>query len=319
MNAQQPHGHAGVSLRTDALPDSPHAPLPPNPVLNAVGRAVYELTHSGLALLGVGLVLALALLMARADWRNQAELAVLDWLQARQGQTMAQNSSEPSDPTPEVAMAEPSASDRVTVLAPNTLPHQQLKVVNWLSRKYHVAPEPLSALVSEAYALGKHMALDPTLILAVMAIESRFNPFAQSAMGAQGLMQVLTRVHTEKYDDFGGTMAAFDPVSNLRVGAQILQGYVRRAGSVEGGLRLYVGAVSTDGRWYIDKVLNEQRRLLNAAQGRPVQRELPRAAAPAPTPTPVMASPPAVIEEALQTPDAKPQSVPVSVDQAQLG
>ena len=86
--------------------------------------------------------------------------------------------------------------------------------------KYRVAPEPLSALVAEAYEIGQQAKLDPTLILAVMAIESGFNPFAQSPVGAQGLMQVMTGVHSDKYEIFGGKLAAFDPVTNLRVGRQ---------------------------------------------------------------------------------------------------
>ena len=56
-----------------------------------------------------------------------------------------------------------------------------------------------------------------------MAIESGFNPFAQSPVGAQGLMQVMTGVHKEKYENFGGKLAAFDPVTNLRVGVKVLQ------------------------------------------------------------------------------------------------
>ncbi|MHC5879399.1 lytic transglycosylase domain-containing protein, partial [Streptococcus pyogenes] len=86
--------------------------------------------------------------------------------------------------------------------------------------------------------------IDPTLILAVMAIESGFNPFAQSSVGAQGLMQVMTNVHSEKYRHFGGEYAAFDPLSNLRVGVKILREYISRAGSVEGGLKWYVGAAN---------------------------------------------------------------------------
>jgi len=177
------------------------------------------------------------------------ELRALNWLQERQAQ--AQN---------EFGLA--SASSMESLSKPQAL------AVSWLSRKYRVAPEPLSAIVIEAFELGAKKGLDPALILAVAANESRFNPLAQSPVGAQGLMQVLTRVHTERFDDHGGTIAAFDPLTNLRVGAAILQESIRQSGSVEGGLRQYVGAVKTDGRDYIFKVLAEQMRLHSVMAGK---------------------------------------------------
>jgi hypothetical protein len=217
---------------------------------------------------------ALITLSARADLRANAEEQLLGWLLERQEAASADD----------VYAAEPSAIDRVTAAQPGDLPKQQANVTYWLSRKYRVAPEPLSVLVAEAFAVGEKAKLDPTLILAVMAVESRFNPFAQSPVGAQGLMQVLTRVHTDKYNDFGGQLAAFDPVSNLRVGARVLQDAVKRAGSVEGGLRLYVGAVTTDGSWYINKVMAEHLRIQSVALGKPMQRYVPQV-----RPTPVVA------------------------------
>jgi soluble lytic murein transglycosylase-like protein len=84
-------------------------------------------------------------------------------------------------------------------------------------------------LVQESWSIGKKANLDPMLILAIIAIESSFNPFAQSTVGAQGLMQVMTQVHDEKYAAFGGRPAAFDPVTNLRVGAQVLSECIARA------------------------------------------------------------------------------------------
>jgi hypothetical protein len=206
-------------------------------------------------------------LSARSDLRANAEEHLLGWLLERQEAANADA----------VYTAEPTAVDRVTAAQPGDLPKQQANVTYWLSRKYRVAPEPLSVLVAEAFEVGQKAKLDPTLILAVMAIESRFNPFAQSPVGAQGLMQVLTRVHTDKYNDFGGQLAAFDPVSNLRVGARVLQEAVKRAGSVEGGLRLYVGAVTSDGSWYINKVMAEHLRIQSVALGKPVQRYVPQA------------------------------------------
>ena len=145
-------------------------------------------------------------------------------------------------------------------------------------------------MVAEAYETGQRAKLDPTLILAVMAVESGFNPFAQSHVGAQGLMQVMTKVHSDKYEGFGGKLAAFDPVSNLRVGVKVLKECIARAGSIEGGLKYYVGAANmeADGG-YAAKVLAEHGRLQNVAAGKPV---------PMATPVPVKAATPAATDTA---------------------
>jgi soluble lytic murein transglycosylase-like protein len=131
-------------------------------------------------------------------------------------------------------------------------------------------------LVAEAYSLGAKAKLDPTLILAIMAIESGFNPFAQSPVGAQGLMQVMTKIHSDKYEDFGGKLAAFDPITNLRVGVKVLQGCIAQAGSIEGGLKYYVGAANlADDGGYANKVVAEYARLYQVAYGKaPPQRQL---------------------------------------------
>jgi hypothetical protein len=180
----------------------------------------------------------------------------MGWLRSRQIATLGL--------TPE-----PGAVERATAANPHDLPKQQAAVAYWLSRKYRVAPEPLSVLVAEAYELGAKSRLDPTLILAIMAVESSFNPFAQSAVGAQGLMQVMTKVHSDKYDNFGGNLAAFDPVTNLRVGVKVLQECIARAGSLEAGLRFYVGAANIeDDGGYAGKVLAEHARLQQVAAGR---------------------------------------------------
>ena len=106
-----------------------------------------------------------------------------------------------------------------------------------------------------------------------LAIESGFNPFAQSPVGAQGLMQVMTRVHTDKYENFGGKLAAFDPVTNLRVGVKVLQECITKAGSVEGGLKFYVGAGNlADDGGYAGKVLAEHARLQSVIGGKPMQQ-----------------------------------------------
>ncbi|MDO9029291.1 MAG: lytic transglycosylase domain-containing protein [Hydrogenophaga sp.] len=244
---------------------TPGAKASLNTALSDVVQGFLAITHNSVALLGTVLAVGLITLAARHDLRSDAEQHLLGWLQQRQVAAAPVVAFEP----------EPEAVQRVTAVLPTQLPKQQANVAFWLSRKYRVAPEPLGVLVAEAFEVGEKARMDPTLILAVMAVESRFNPFAQSPVGAQGLMQVLTRVHTEKYEDFGGQLAAFDPVSNLRVGAQVLQDCIKRAGSIEGGLRLYVGAVTTDGSGYINKVMAEHLRIQSVALGKPMPTRFP--------------------------------------------
>jgi len=223
-----------------------------------VGDGFFLITHSGLALLGLGVFCAMVLFSTQADLRSAAEIELIDLLQNRHDFDLGfENNAD--------------AVDRATAADPRDLPQDQANIAMWLSRKYRVAPEPISALVAEAFDIAPRNRLDPTLILAVMAIESSFNPFAQSSMGAQGLMQVRTKIHTEKYDDYGGDLAAFDPISNLRVGVEVLRESIARNGSLEAGLRQYVGAANSgeDGG-YIAKVLAEQQRLQEVALGHTV-------------------------------------------------
>jgi Transglycosylase SLT domain len=238
----------------------------------------FEITHNGFALVGLAVAFAVITLTARPDLRLAGEHYLMSWLQARQVALTGLES-------------EPEAIDRATAANPRALPRDQAAVTYWLSRKYRVAPEPVGALVAAAWETGQRTRLDPTLILAIMAVESSFNPFAQSQVGAQGLMQVMTRVHEDKYKGFGGTYAAFDPVTNLRVGVRVLQESIERAGgSIEGGLRHYVGAANleSDGG-YAEKVMSEHQRLQQVARGLAVPiggQVAPASAAASPTPAP---------------------------------
>ena len=221
-----------------------------------------EVSHNTLALLGLSVVCGVVLFSAaHPDLRDGAEQRALGWLLARQEARLA------NEATPEPAT--PEALTRVTAADPASLSKQQASVANWLARRYRVALEPVSRLVQEAWESGRRAGLDPTLILAVMAVESSFNPFAQSSVGAQGLMQVMTRVHDDKYEPYGGVRAAFDPVTNLRVGVQVLKECIARAGGLEAGLKYYVGAANlNDDGGYVGKVLAEQSNLRRVADGK---------------------------------------------------
>jgi soluble lytic murein transglycosylase-like protein len=148
---------------------------------------------------------------------------------------------------------------------------QQQALRSYLARKYKIAYSVAGALIHTAFIVGKEKNLDPQLILAVIAIESRYNPYAESHVGAQGLMQVMTKVHKEKFDIYmEGTLAVLSPEANIRVGAQILSDCIRRRGSIEGGLACYVGATGPSDGGYGAKVLAERRRIA-LASGIPIR------------------------------------------------
>ncbi len=259
-----------------------------------VGHGMLEIGHNSLAVFGLIVVVVLAFAAGRPDLRQQTEAWALDWLQERQ-----EIRAEASDDLT-VSAAEPNAVARATAVNPRELTQQQAALAKWISRRYNVALEPIGRLVQEAWSVGQSVGLDPTLILAVAAIESRFNPFAQSAMGAQGLMQVMTRVHGDKYEAFGGSHAAFDPISNLKVGVQVPRECIRRAGGLEAGLRWYVGAANSgDDGGYIGKVLAEQNHMKRVAAGNTVAPTAPGGARRAPPAQEALAdpTPPAVAPE----------------------
>ncbi|MBN8486851.1 MAG: lytic transglycosylase domain-containing protein [Burkholderiales bacterium] len=243
--------------------------------LRDVGGGLLEVSHNMLALLGLLVLAAVAFVAGRADLRAGFEQQALGWLQERHAERQGPELLEtPSDP----AIVRTLASEL------HTLSRPQVAVTHWISRRYRVAPEPVARLVTEAWAVGERAGLEPTLLLAIMAIESGFNPFAQSPVGAQGLMQVMTRIHNDKYESMGGRLAAFDPVSNLRVGVAVLRECIARAGSLEGGLRYYVGAANLDDDGgYAAKVLSEHRHLMSVAAGQNVPVTAPNTVIAAPS------------------------------------
>jgi hypothetical protein len=164
-----------------------------------------------------------------------------------------------------------SAAARIQTPVLKLSPEQQ-KIAQFVAKKYRVAVDDVQHFVVHAYRAAREFRLDPYLVLAVMSIESNFDPNARSSKGAQGLMQVLTRVHVDKFAPFGGVHAAFDPVANISVGSRILRDYLVREGhDVEAALKSYVGAALLSHDFgYGYKVLSERERIAAAAAGKPI-------------------------------------------------
>ena len=228
--------------------------FPVRTVLRDMARGMFLVTHSGLATVGLSAAAMVLALWWHPSWLQQAEVGVFNWLRERQVL---------------ISWLPENTAERATAVNLQDLPRAQAAVAVWLGQKYKIAPEPLAALVAEAHVLAKKHKLAPHLILAVMAIESNFHPYVQSHAGAQGLMQVMTAIHAKRYEAYGGKLAAFDPITNLRVGVSVLADSIKlKGGSLDEGLKFYLGgdAVTEDGG-YVTKVLAEQARLDQVAAG----------------------------------------------------
>jgi soluble lytic murein transglycosylase-like protein len=165
-----------------------------------------------------------------------------------------------------VAVAESCVPDE-TYAEPVSDPAEPI-LVKYLSRRFFVASAATERMVGAAFRAAREVGLDPLLVLAVISVESRFNPIAESVMGAKGLMQIIPRYHPAKLAAVGGEAAVWDPEANIAVGARILQEYIYRTGTLEAGLQFYNGAFGDSQAQYAQKVLAERSRLLEVLHSR---------------------------------------------------
>ncbi len=233
-----------------------------------------SVARKGIALVGITVVTVALLAVARPDLRQSMMTAMIQ----------AGTELKPLSDLPASELAVVGGAVETALATAGGVPGQALSehpgysaltseqraAANFLVRKYRLAPDAVAAVVAEAYVAGRELKMDPLLILAVMSIESSMNPFAQSSVGAQGLMQVMTTVHAERFEEFGGPRAALNPIVNVRVGAGILKELIDRHGSIDAGLKAYVGAaMMDDDGGYGLRVLVERARLESAVTGRP--------------------------------------------------
>jgi soluble lytic murein transglycosylase-like protein len=155
----------------------------------------------------------------------------------------------------------PLAAEPVHPVADTPLEREQQAVSEYIAKRYRIAEDVIASFVTTAYKAGEEYRVDPLLILAVMAIESRYNPVAESVVGARGLMQVMAKYHQDKLEPHGGDQVLLEPSVNIRVGAQILREYLRRFGDTETALQMYAGALDEPNSQYAAKVFAEKARL----------------------------------------------------------
>ena len=153
------------------------------------------------------------------------------------------------------------ASGAIEALPETPLEREQRAITEFIAKRYRVSDAAVANYVAVAYRAGEQYNVDPLLILAVMAIESRYNPVAESVVGAKGLMQVMPKYHLDKLAELGGEEALLEPEVNIQVGAQILREYQRRCRDTEAALQMYAGAFDEPSGQYSTKVFAERARL----------------------------------------------------------
>jgi soluble lytic murein transglycosylase-like protein len=210
------------------------------------------------------LVAFVAALTVGAGWVTGSQHEVL---------TAPASSSAEQQPSADVGDVKDASGTARTATAPQDNPRYR-QLSEFLAKRYKVSQAFTLDLVTIAHSAGQQIGLDPLLIIAMIAVESRFNPIAESVMGAKGLMQIIPKFHADKFREIGGEQyAVFDPETNIVVGARILKEYLLRTGSLSSALQMYVGSSKDEDSTYMDKIMTEKERL---------QQVLHRSAAPKP-------------------------------------
>jgi len=168
--------------------------------------------------------------------------------------------AEPVSAAPVAAATVAASLEVASVLSP-----RMQGALDYVTRRYRVSEEALVPVFEAAQVIGKERRIDPLLIVAIIGIESGFNPFAESPVGAQGLMQVIPRFHMDKVPQDVSDRSFLNPIVNISVGVGVLQEAIRRQGGLIPGLQYYAGSTDTESK-YASKVLAEKARLEQAAQ-----------------------------------------------------
>jgi len=229
--------------------------------IDKLGRFAGHLAHGGLLTAGL---FALAVLAANQLEGERAGAGLPRPLALAAAQSVDNAYDEAERTTQPVARVETAIDSPAEAEEPR-LSREMVRVKAYVARRYRVSQVALEPLLAEAENVGGQLGLDPMLLVAMIAIESSFNPFAESSVGAQGLMQVIPRFHMDKIGDDAGKDALFDPQLNIRVGALVLKEGLARYGTLQNALQYYGGALNDPKAGYANKVFAMKAKLKSAA------------------------------------------------------
>ncbi|NLP64899.1 lytic transglycosylase domain-containing protein [Paraburkholderia sacchari] len=124
------------------------------------------------------------------------------------------------------------------------------EIASVVSERFHIGlPDALDISYAVLNAARRYT-MSPLLLLAVIAVESSFDRFAVSVVGARGLMQVLPSQHRDRVLRSSDLT---DARTNVRIGSAILQDYIRASdGNLEDALYRYSGGAKGYARRVVD-------------------------------------------------------------------
>jgi len=130
-----------------------------------------------------------------------------------------------------------------------------------IARRFHLAEGAAVGITRAAFTAAQARGIDPTLVLAIAAVESKFKPGAVNpTTGAKGLMQIMPRWHHDKILDAGGEPSLMLIAPNIAVGAAIMAEYLdAEDGDIENALGHYLG--TTGAERYVRRVNTEMAHL----------------------------------------------------------
>ena len=127
-----------------------------------------------------------------------------------------------------------------------------------IARRYRVEPSAVERVITLA---EKHFPADPTLLLAIVGVESSWRPWSVGQAGEVGLCQVRPDLHG------ASATALADPSVNIRTAGRVLRQCLSRArGDVAGAVARYNGRGAA-AEEYAARVLTEREILAAMIEG----------------------------------------------------
>lgn len=155
-------------------------------------------------------------------------------------------------------------------------PKQQVqydRLVSFLAEHYKRPRSQVEAIVDETVVHAQSKDIDPLLFLALISVESNFNPNAVSPKGAVGLVQVMPVYHKKKIQAIQKSgKKPTDIRENIKMGLSILSEYRSlHKGDMRKALLSYNGSLRDKKGRYASKIMAEHRRFEGLSSPEPLK------------------------------------------------